>query len=101
MLESREAPSGTFQRSPEAVWRALPDGVVILPRGADEPITVSGPGADVWSHLAEPHTRKSLATVLIGRYAEDPAVIEADIAALLAELHLRGAVSYRADRSTS
>jgi hypothetical protein len=100
-LDTSERHSRTFQRSPGAVWRALPDGVVILPPDADDPITVSGPGADVWTFLAQPHTTTSLATVLAERYSENATVIQADLESLLADLCAQGAVSYSTDRAIS
>lgn len=73
-----------MRRDPAAIWRAAP-GYLVLGRPDRPPITVSGPGADVWL-LTDALDRRSIVDVLAARYDADREVVRADVDALLDRL---------------
>ena len=68
--------------------------VILLPVGADDPMTLPGTGAAVWDLLEEPASLAELVAALAEAYEEDPAVVEHDVRALLDELESLGAVTH-------
>lgn len=76
------------------LWRRALDGVIVARpewRGPD-PVTVTGGGAAVWELLDRPRTRDELVAILVDAYGADPAVVDRDVAALLADLEQQGYV---------
>ncbi len=49
-----------FRRRQEALWRRVPDGVIVLQPSGD-PVSVTGPGRALWDALAVGGTRTELA----------------------------------------
>jgi len=74
-----------MRRDPAALWRTAP-GFLVLGRADREPITVTGPGADIWRLLAADPSLDALVVTLSDRYGADPAVVRADVEALLDRL---------------
>jgi len=85
-----------FVRSPHVLQRRTLDTFVLLGIDAAEPVVVGGTGADVWTLLADVRTIAELVEVLAAHYDGDPAVITADVGALL-ETFVRGGVVLRID----
>jgi Coenzyme PQQ synthesis protein D (PqqD) len=75
-----------WRRRPDALWRRSLDAVIVLPLGADEPITLTGTGPALWELLSEPCTVPQLAAVLSEAYHEAPATVEADVRPVVDEL---------------
>jgi hypothetical protein len=75
-----------WRRRPDALWRRSLDAVLVLPVGADQPVTLAGTGAALWELLAEPRTVPQLAAVLSEAYAAPHATVEADVRPVVAEL---------------
>ena len=85
--------SSIWRRREDVLWRRSLDAVILLPADAEDPVTLPGTGASVWDLLEEPASVAELVTVLAEAYDEDPAVVDHDVRALLAELESLGAVS--------
>lgn len=73
------------------LWRRLPGAVLILRTADNDPIELSGSGANLWDLLAAPTTAAAACAVLSSEDA-DPAVVTADIERVLRELEERGIV---------
>lgn len=85
-------------RAPQALWRDVAEGVLLLDGGSDpatgpEPVLLTGPGADVWAGLADGPTRAELAARLGATYRAEPGQLAADLAAVLDDLLARGLVT--------
>jgi hypothetical protein len=72
--------------------RSIPDGVVLLPVGADEPFALSRSGALLWELLASPVGLEEASRALAHSHGVDPGTVAADISPLLEELARRRAV---------
>lgn len=83
---------GPWRRRPEVGWRASLEGLVLLPPGGGDPVTVAGSATAVWDLLAAPTTRADLAARLARTYDADPDVVAADLGPLLARLDELGAI---------
>jgi hypothetical protein len=86
-----------FRRSPTVLWRRSLDAVVVLPTGADEPITLGGTGIAVWELLDTWRSVDALTEMLAPRYDADPAVVAADVSTLVDLLEGVGALEVAAD----
>jgi hypothetical protein len=82
-----------WRRRDDVLWRRSLDAVILLPVGADDPLTLPGTGANVWDLLEVPATLAELVATLADAYDEDPAVVQHDVSALLTELESLGAVT--------
>lgn len=78
-------PSATVVRSQRALWRRLPDRVLVLGDG-DDVLQLSGTAAAVWDELARPIGPAELTERLAARYRAAPEVVAADLGTLLARL---------------
>jgi hypothetical protein len=83
-----------WRRRDDVLWRRSLDAVILLPVGADDPLTMPGTGAAVWDLLEEPASLAELVVILAEAFDADPAVVEHDVATLLAELEDLGAVTH-------
>jgi len=72
-----------FVRSPHVLQRRTLETFVLLAVDGDEPVILAGTGADVWALLAEARTLEEVVDTLAEHYSGDPAVIAADVSALL------------------
>ena len=81
-----DAGSVVYSRRDDVLWRRSLDSVVLLPVGADEPVSLPGTGAAVWDLLAEPATLPELVDALADVYGGDPSTIARDVAELLERL---------------
>ena len=82
-----------WRRRDDVLWRRSLDAVILLPVGVEDPVTLPGTGASVWDVLETPASLTELVEVLADAYDADPAVVEHDVRALLAELEELGAVT--------
>ncbi len=89
-----------WRRCVDTGWRATPLGLVLLPAGQADPVTVAGSAVAVWELLAEPTTRRNMAEVLSRRYSTDVAAVDADLEPLLARLFELGAIEPASPRSS-
>jgi hypothetical protein len=88
------SPEAVWRRRDDVLWRRSLDAVILLPVGADEPVTLPGTGALVWDLLEEPASLAVIVATLTEVYADaDATVVEHDVATLLAELEDLGAVT--------
>jgi len=79
-----------WRRVPDLLWRRSLDAVLVLAPDADEPHTLAGTGPEVWDLLASPVSLGDLAAGLAARHGADPAIVEADVTALLDRLAALG-----------
>jgi hypothetical protein len=86
-------PGTEWRRRDDVLWRRSIDAVVLLPKGADEPVTLPGTGAAVWDLLEEPATLGQLVETLSEVYGGQPSTIAHDVAALLDELEAMAVVA--------
>jgi len=77
---------GRFVRAPDALWRDLVDGVLLLSPSLEQPIAVLGPAADAWDALSAPAEFPDVVRQLVERYRGRPADVERDLAGVFAEL---------------
>jgi hypothetical protein len=76
-----------WRRNGSALWRSAPGPlVVVLPPGAAVPLSLTGPGAQVWAALAEPRSLDDLVEAFVDAYDAGPAVVRHDIGALVRAL---------------
>jgi Coenzyme PQQ synthesis protein D (PqqD) len=64
----------------------------VLAPGAEEPLTVTGSGQDVWDLLDRPQSTEELVSALSSRFTADPATIRDDVVALVERLAAAGAL---------
>jgi hypothetical protein len=64
-----------YQRSRTVLWRSCQRSVLLLPRGAAEPLALSGSGVDLWRLLAEPRTLEATAGHLAKQFDADAAEV--------------------------
>lgn len=78
---------------PRVIYRALPDGAVLLSTTDEVYFGLNRVGAQVWELLPSRRTMDALCEELEQRYADvDPRTIRADVAELLATLQSFGLV---------
>jgi len=85
-----------IRRRPDVLWRRSLDAVVLLPVDAADTYTMAGTGPVLWELLAEWRTRDDLVSVLAERFDASPDVVAADLAPILTELAVRGALEMTA-----
>jgi len=88
----RSGPAGTptrWTRSPLALFRRVPDGVVVLLLPDGEPELVTGPGGVLWDLLASGPTLDELTRELAARYDHDAEIVRRDLDHALDELRDR------------
>jgi len=73
------APAAAIRPAPEVLWRRVPDGFMLLGAGHDDPLLLSGTGADLWELLGAGSTFEGLIGELAGRYGTDPSRISSDV----------------------
>ena len=74
-------------RRPDALWRRLTDGVLVLaPDGDGEPLAVLGPAAVVWDLIAEPTPVEEVTSALVGAFGVDESVVARDVSAVIEAL---------------
>ena len=94
-LRRRRGVSGPAWRARREVhWRRSLDALIVLPPGAEEPVTVSGSGWAVWEALVRrsPLSLDDLASEMAATFSADMGVVRADLAELLARLAAIGVV---------
>lgn len=84
--------AGPWRRRIDTGWRITAIGVVLLPAGQGDPVTVAGSAAAVWELLAEPITGAELVDRLAERFGEEPAVVQAGLRVLMGQLLELGAI---------
>lgn len=78
-----------WTRSPRALFRRVPDGVVVLLLPDGEPELMTGPGGMLWDLLASGSTLDELTGELAARYDHDAAIVRHDLDHALDELRAR------------
>ena len=73
------ASAAAIQPAPEVVWRRVPDGFMLLGAGHDDPLLLSGTGADLWELLGSGCTFEGLIGELARKYGTDPSTIAGDV----------------------
>jgi hypothetical protein len=86
-----------WRRRPEVLWRRSLHAVMLLPPTADDVLTLAGTGPAVWELLAEWRTVDDVIGILAAAYETSPAVVEADLIPLFAELERQGVLQTAAD----
>ena len=82
----------TLQRNPDVLQQDLDGEVLLLLPEGSEVLHLNDSASALWRALDEPRTLDEVAALLADAYAADPAVVRADLLALLPELQARGAV---------
>lgn len=82
-------PKGVVARA-DVLWRTVIDGVLILSRGADEPVLLTGSGVALWSALDQPASLADVVHRLARDHQTDRATVESDLAPVVADLVDRG-----------
>jgi hypothetical protein len=75
-----------FRHSPGTLYRSVGGEVLVAPPGQDEFKLLAGAGSALWHLLAAPRTLPELVETTADVYGMPPAVIEADVEALVDEL---------------
>lgn len=86
------AAAPSYVRAPDVLWRESLPGILLLPPGAELPVTLTDSGVDVWLLLAEPRTEERLVAELAGAYAVPADQVRADVIPLLDQLEALHAV---------
>lgn len=73
-------------RSPVVFWRTGDFGVVLLAPAMADPITIDGPGPQLWELLSVARTEDEIVQELAERFAADPSVIRRDVRPILDQL---------------
>lgn len=73
-------------RSRSALWRTGEFGVVLLGPGMSDPITIAGPGPQLWELLRAARTEDEIVTELADVFSTDPGVVRRDVGPILREL---------------
>ena len=81
-----------WARAERVLYHHTVGHVLLLPRGEQQPLVVSGTGAAVWDRLARPCSVEELAGELAHEYGADAATIAADVEPVLRTLEAHGAV---------
>jgi hypothetical protein len=82
-----------WYRTPHVLWRRSLDAVHFLPPGADEPLTLAGPGPELWALLAEPRDADDIVIALAEHHGAEPGVVAHDVLPLLDQLAALGVVT--------
>ena len=82
--------TGPTLRRADVLWRRVIEGVLIQPRGAEEPILLTGSGGALWDELADPTRFEELVGRLARAHRADREEVAADIAPVIEELVGRG-----------
>lgn len=70
-----------YRRSSTVLWRRCSQNVLLLPRGTERPLSLSGSGVDLWQLLEETQTLQTTSNLLAKRFDTDvrevtPSVVE-------------------------
>jgi hypothetical protein len=80
------ASAAAIRPAPEVVWRRVPDGFMLLGLGHEDPLLLSGTGADLWELLGPGCAFEELVGELAGRYGTEPSRISNDVEAAVRTL---------------
>jgi hypothetical protein len=78
--------------SSDIVARDMGDEIVVLDMRSSKYLTVTGAGIRLFELLADERTSEELVTVLLDEYEVEPAVVERDVAAFLADMRAAGLI---------
>ncbi len=87
-------PSPRWQVSPRALWRALPDGVLVLGAHMAVPVALTGPASSLWNLLDEHPTRHEIVARLADSYDVTEARVDIDLTDAWHELVDQGLVEH-------
>ncbi|QQS14648.1 MAG: PqqD family protein [Rhodospirillales bacterium] len=83
-----------YRRAPDIVATTLDDGTFLVDPATQDIFHLDALGGGVWNALADPESRDDLLALLREAFPDiDPAVVAADLDALLADLSARGLVA--------
>jgi hypothetical protein len=85
-------PEPRLERVPEALWRGLLDGVLVLTLSVEQPLRITTPGDVVWRLLASPLTATELIRQISNQYHTTERAVRTDIEQVLAALMGVGAI---------
>ena len=88
------APDDLIVRCPTALWRSLPDRLIVLCDN-DAVLTMMGTAIDIWRLLEEPRAPRDLVAELAEGYGIDPRQIAGDVDTVLDQLVRSGAACLR------
>lgn len=75
-----------MQRRADLLWRRSLDAVLVVPPGADEPITLAGTGPELWDLLETPRSLPELVRELAARHQASSDLVEADVSPVIDQL---------------
>lgn len=81
-----------FHRHPRALSRSVPAGIVVLGPLGDEPLSMTGPAADLWEVLRAPCSMDEAAATLAERFGTDLATVRRDLDPIWRALRTAGAI---------
>jgi hypothetical protein len=82
-----------YRRHGDVLAQPVDDQVILLSADQSELLTLNGPGAAVWSALAEPGTTDEVTARIVAAWpGADAAVVRADVVAFVERLVGLGAV---------
>ena len=81
-----------YRRTPGTLWRRVLDEVLLFPPDATEPLSITKPGALVWTLLAEPISVADLVDQVATRFDAPRAQVQIDLEGLVAHLLTAGAI---------
>lgn len=73
-------------RSSEVLWRVGAFGIVLLGRRTPDPLTIAGPGPQLWEVLRIARTEAEIVDEFVASFDADPRVIRADVHPVLVRL---------------
>ena len=79
-------------RSPSSLWRTGEFGIVLLAPGMSDPITIAGPGPQLWEVLRSARTEDEIVAELVADFSTAPDVIRRDVVPILRELASMGLI---------
>ena len=81
-----------YVRAPAALWRAVPDALVVLGPKARKPRLITGPAAEVWGLLGQPVAFGRVVGALARAHQASPDVVRRDLQPVLRALRRDGAI---------
>jgi hypothetical protein len=84
------AGAGSTLRRADVLWRRVVDGVLILPRGAEQPVLLTGSGVALWDELTEPAPFDELVARLALAHRVERELAAADLDPVIEDLVDRG-----------
>jgi hypothetical protein len=81
-----------FETNPAIIWKLVHGEAVLLNPANGEYFGLNDVGSVIWQHLDGKKSLAEVGTLILAEYDVTPAVLEADMRELLAELQQKGLV---------